>query len=156
MGQDSVGRKKQYITVSIVIAVVVSATAILIAFTQQQEESVLIDTNPLMQRPGSSTPTAPTQASPQQGEVEPEITVSPSTSNAQSQVMVEGAGFEPEEKVTVAIKNTALDTEPAPVAADEDGRFSAAATVPALPPSQYEVVATGETGSSATKSITIA
>jgi hypothetical protein len=68
---------------------------------------------------------------------------------------VQGAGFEPDEKVTVAIENTALETEPAAMAADEQGRFSAEATVPALPPGQYEVVATGAEGSSATQPMTI-
>lgn len=159
MGQSPAERKKQYIAVAIVVAVVVSATAILIAFTQQEEESALINTNPLMQRPGSSTPTGPsagsTQSSGQSGESAAEIAVSPSASDAEGQVKVEGAGFEPDEKVTVTIENAELETEPPAVAADDEGRFSAEATVPALPPGQYQVVATGEAGSSATQPVTI-
>lgn len=156
MGQSPAERKRQYIAAAIVIAVVVSATAMLIAFTQQQEEGALANMGPLTQRPGSSTPAAPSQGPSQAGEAEPEIAVSPNTSDAESQIRVEGAGFEPDEKVTVAIENAELDTEPAPVAADEEGRFSAAATLPALPPGQYQVVATGEAGSSAAQPINIA
>lgn len=155
MAQNPAEKKKQYIAVAIVIAVVVSATAILIALTQQDEESVRINTNPLTQGPGSSTPTAPMQTPSQPSGNAPEISVSPSTSDAQGQVKVEGIGFQPEEKVTVAIENTAVDTKPEVVAADDKGSFSAAATVPALPSGQYTVVATGEAGSSATKPITI-
>lgn len=158
MGQTPEERKKQYIAVAIVIAVVVSATAMLIAFTQQQEEGALVNTNPLTQRPGSSTPTGPS-AEPSQPAGQPgesaEISVSPSTSDAEGQVMVEGVGFEPDEKVTVTMENRALETEPSEVAADEEGRFSAEATVPGLPPGQYEVVATGEQGSSATQTVTV-
>ena len=81
--------------------------------------------------------------------------MSPSTSDAESQVRVEGVGFEPDEKVMVSMQNTSLETEPSEVAADDEGRFSVDATIPALPPGQYEVVATGESGSSATRPVTI-
>lgn len=155
MGQTPAERKKQYIAVAIVIAVVVSATAILIAFTQQQEENTLINTNPLMQRPGSSTPTGPSTGPSQPAGETAEISVSPSTSDAENQVRVEGVGFEPDEKVTVTMHNTSLETEPSEVAADDEGRFSADAIVPALPPGQYDVVATGEAGSSATQPVSI-
>lgn len=156
MGQTPEERKKQYIAVAIVIAVVVSATAILIAFTQQQEEGVLVNTNP--QRPGSFTPTSPSEGSSQpagQQDESVQIAVSPSTSDAEGQVSVEGVGFEPDEKVTVTMEDLALETEPSEVAADDEGRFLAEATVPELPPGQYEVVATGEQGSSATQPVTV-
>lgn len=155
MGQTPAERKKQYIAAAIVIAVVVSATAMRIAFMQQQEQSALVNTNPLMQRAGSSTPTGPSAEPSQPGESAAKIAVSPGTSDAESQVRVEGVGFEPDEKVNVTIEDTSLETEPSEVAANEQGRFSAAAMVPALPPGQYEVVATGEEGSSATKPVTI-
>ncbi|MEM2140781.1 MAG: hypothetical protein QXJ74_03980 [Nitrososphaera sp.] len=163
MGQDSADRKKQYIAAAIVIAVVVSATAILIAFTQQQEEGVLINTNPLMQRPGSSTPTGPAQTSSQpEGQPEgqsggtgPEMTVSPTTTSAASRIEMQGSGFEPIERVMVAIDNAPLDTEPAPVFTDEEGSFSAQATVPAVPPGKHEITATGDKGTAVTRSITV-
>lgn len=160
MGQDASGKKKQYIAVAIVVAAVVSGTAILIAATQQLEEDIVIDTNPLLQGSGSPTPSQPIPESPQPGDQAdqpaPEITVSPSTSTAEGQVRVEGMGFEPNEWVAVAIKNTVLETTPPAVAADPVGQFSATATVPVLPPGQYEVVVSGEAGSSAAEFITIA
>ena len=160
MRQDASGRKKQYIAVAIVVAAVVSGTAILLAATQQLEEDVVIDTNPLIQRSGSSTPSQPIPGSPQPrdqaDQPAPEIIVSPSTSTAEGQVRVEGRGFEPNEGVAVAIKDTVLETTPPAVAADPAGQLSATASVPVLPPGQYEVVVSGEAGSSATEFITIA
>lgn len=68
---------------------------------------------------------------------------------------MQGTGFVPNERVTVAIEDTTLETAPPTVAADEAGNFSTAATVPALPAGEYEVTVTGEAGSSAAESVTI-
>lgn len=155
MGQDA-SRKKQYVATAIVAAAIVSGIAILIAVTQQQEESIVIEPDPLLQSSGSSESTAPAAESPEQkGQQTPAIDLSPRTSTVEGQVAVQGMGFEPNEGVTVAIENTTLETTPQVVVADTGGNFSAVVTVPERPPGQYEVVASGQEGSSATKSIVI-
>lgn len=155
MSEDASARKKQYVATAIVVAAVVSGISILIALTQQKEEGVVIDTNPLLQSPGSQVPSSPAPEPPQQEQRAASITLSPSTTAAESRIAVQGTGFAPNERVTVAVETTTLETAPPAVAADQAGNFAAAATVPDLPPGQYEVVAIGESGSAAAESMTI-
>jgi hypothetical protein len=147
MGQVAPARKR-YIAAAIVVAAVASGIAILIALTQQ-ERGVVIDASPLFQPSGSQAPV------PGEDQATPAITVSPSVSSPGDQVTVQGTGFKPEEGVTVVIGNSVLKTTPPVVAADKAGNFSAAAAVPELPPDRYEVVATGEAGSSASEPMII-
>ncbi len=94
---------------------------------------------------------------PEEEEQGASIIVSPSSGQVGSLVIIEGTGFEPDQRITMTIDDIELEmTMATPLTTDETGDFPAiAATIPDIEPDEYEISVTDDSGNSAVTAFTV-
>jgi hypothetical protein len=83
------------------------------------------------------------------------ISVGPNPAPAGSEVQIEGSGFGESERITLALNNRVLETEPAEIVTDETGTFSASTTLPEGQQGERNITASDESNRAATIKVDI-
>lgn len=83
------------------------------------------------------------------------ISVGPNPAPAGSKVEIEGSGFGENERITLALNNEVLETEPEEVVTDATGTFSASTTLPEGQQGERNITASDQSNRAATIAVDI-
>ena len=83
------------------------------------------------------------------------ISVGPNPAPAGSEVQVAGSGFGESERITLALNNRMLETEPAEIVTDATGTFSASTSLPEGQHGERNITASDESNRAATIKVNI-
>ena len=171
MRSNDRGSFKKYAIIGAVAVIAVVGVLLALGAVRAPQPDTVQDTT----APPSSVGTGPTEGSGQDNpgpndggglpDTNPEpipdvtpsasISVGPNPAPAGSEVQIAGSGFGESERITVALNNRVLETEPAEIVTDATGTFSASTTITEGQQGERNLTASDESNRAATIKVDI-
>lgn len=83
------------------------------------------------------------------------ISASPNPATPGSEIDIEGSGFDGNQKITLAVDNNSIQTEPEEIMTDEAGNFSTKFTLSEGQEGELEIIATDASGHVASRNLSV-